>query len=429
MAKKKSGRRQNGEGTVKLRKDGRYEAQVTIGRDIDGNMIRKSVFARSMPELIEKKTALLNQVQTGSYIEPARITVEQWIEQWLTVYQEGNISPNFYARRKELVRLHINPRIGSIPLQKLKPINIQSLYKKLQDNGKVTKKKEKDDQGEIVEKVIISGLSTGTIRHIHNILNPALRQAVKEGLISKNPASDVSPPRIVKTREARPLDKDQASKYLQVLQGERLYAAFLVELTTGLRRGELLGLQWKDLDMDTGVLKIRRQVSRIIQKDGSTILDYAPLKTPAAYGPIVFPAVTIAELKAYKQRQNEENMKMRNVYKDEDLLFCTPTGEKLDTRHLYRLHCKALKDAGIEHTAFHNLRHSVATLLLQAGESIKTVQDLLGHADAETTLNCYSHVLEEMRYSAADKLDSIFKEVTSKAEESGEDQPRLKQVK
>ena len=163
--------------------------------------------------------------------------------------------------------------------------------------------------------------------------------------------------------------------------------------------------------MNTGVLKVRRQVNRIKQKDGSTVLDYAVLKTPAAYRTIILPAVTLAELKSHKARQAQEKLLLGKAYNDEGLMFCTPKGDKLDTRYLYRVHCKTLETAGIEHAAFHDLRHSVATLLLQAGESIKTVQEMLGHANAETTMNCYAHVLEEMRYSAADKLESIFKEV------------------
>ncbi|HPF44452.1 MAG TPA: tyrosine-type recombinase/integrase [Syntrophomonadaceae bacterium] len=406
----KAGRRQNGEGTIKLRKDGRYEAQITVGRDSDGKLKRKSIFGKSMADVVEKKNAMLNQVQNGSYTETNRMTLQQWLEQWLTVYQEGNISNNFYYRRRDLVRLHINPAIGSIPLQKLKPINIQSFYKQLAKNGRKPRKKK---NGETIpfKEGTDPGLATGTIRHIHNILNPALKQAVREGLISKNPAADVTPPRIVKTREAKPLNKDQAGRYLEILKDNRLYAAFVVELTSALRRGELLGLQWEDLDMNTGVLKVRRQVNRIKQKDGSTVLDYAVLKTPAAYRTIILPAVTLAELKSHKARQAQEKLLLGKAYNDEGLMFCTPKGDKLDTRYLYRVHCKTLETAGIEHAAFHDLRHSVATLLLQAGESIKTVQEMLGHANAETTMNCYAHVLEEMRYSAADKLESIFKEV------------------
>lgn len=171
-----------------------------------------------------------------------------------------------------------------------------------------------------------------------------------------------------------------------------------------------------DLDFKTGALKIRRQVNRIKQDDGTTILDYAPLKTPAAYRTIILPPVTLAELKSHKARQAEEKLLTGKLYKDEKLIFCTSWGEKLDTRHLYRIHCQALEDAKIPHTAFHNLRHTVATLLLQSGENLKVVQDMLGHADAETTMNTYAHVLEEMKQSAADKLESIFTEVLPQGE-------------
>lgn len=202
------------------------------------------------------------------------------------------------------------------------------------------------------------------------------------------------------------------SKYLGILKENRLYAAFLLDLITGLRRGELIGLQWKDLNMQTGALKIRRQITRIEKENGKSSLEYAPLKTPASYRTIMLPSVALNELKAHRKRQAAEELVAGSKYnREEGLIFCTPLGGKLDTRYLYRVHCKALEDADLEHTAFHDLRHSCATLLLQAGENIKTIQNLLGHSDIETTLNCYSHVLEEMKLSAADKLDSIFTEV------------------
>ncbi|MFA7078604.1 MAG: site-specific integrase, partial [Syntrophomonas sp.] len=330
--------------------------------------------------------------------EPNQVTVRQWLENWMEVYQANTITPNFYVRRLDLIKLHINPTLGDKQLMKLRPADIKALYNRLEKNGKV------DGSG---------GLSSQSIRHIHNILNPTMKQAVKEGLIAKNMVADVRPPKLVRTKEARPLDKEEASRYLKQIANHRLYAAFLLELTTGLRRGELLGVQWGDLNPDTGALKIRRQVSRVKLPGNPSTLEYAPLKTPSSYRTIMLPAITLKALESHRKQQNEEKMRWRTIYPDEDLIFCTPLGGKLDTRRLYHVHIKALEDAKIPHTAFHNLRHTVATVLLQAGENIKTIQDMLGHSDVETTLNCYSHVLEDMKKGAADKLKSIFGEVLS----------------
>ena len=235
-----------------------------------------------------------------------------------------------------------------------------------------------------------------------------MRQAVREGLVPKNVVADVTPPKLVKTREANPLDKTEAGLYLAALKDNRLYAGFVVELTTGLRRGELIGLHWSDIQ--NGVLKIRRQVSRVKHDDGSSSLEYTDLKTPSSYRSIVLPTITIAELKAHKARQAQEKLLAGKTYKDEGLIFCNTIGQKLDTRRFYSIHSDTLKKIGLKHRAFHDLRHSVASLLLQAGESIKTVQDIMGHADADTLMNVYAHLFEEMKQSAADKLDSIFAE-------------------
>lgn len=409
VAKKQ--KRGNNEGSIRERKKGYWEGRVTIGIKADGSPNRVSFYGSSRAEVAAKITDALSKLQSGTFIEPNKVTVTQWLNTWMKVYQEGTISPNFYARRRDLIRLHIEPAIGNIQLLKLKPSDVKKFYNDLEKSGR---KPAKSRSGKIIpmKEGTPPGLATGTIRHIHNILNPAMKQAVKEGLVPKNVVADVSPPKIVRTREPKPLNKDQAGKYLDIVKDNRLYAAFLLDLITGLRRGELMGLQWKDVNMETGALKIRRQITRIQKEDGKSSLEYAPLKTPASYRTIILPTVALNELKAHRKRQVEEELLAGKEYdKSDGLIFCTPLGKKLDTRYLYRIHSKALKDAGMEHIAFHDLRHSCATLLLQAGENIKTIQGMLGHSDIETTLNCYSHVLDEMKQSAADKLDGIFAEV------------------
>lgn len=412
MPKKSRG---NNEGSIRERSKGKWEGRVTIGKTDEGKPRRVSFYGTSRQEVSGKITDALSKLQNGTFVEPNKVTLSKWLDKWMEVYQKGSISPNFYSRRKDLIRIHIKPAIGDTPLLKLKPADVKKFYN---DLGKKGRKPSKLKNGKIIplKEGTPPGLASGTIRHIHNILNPAMKQAVREGLVPKNVVADVSPPKLIKTREAHPLTKADAKIYLDKLKEHRMYVAFVVELTTGLRRGELIGLKWKDLDQETGTIKIRRQISRITQDDGSTIMDYAPLKTPSAYRTIKLPAIALSELKAHKARQAQEKLLAGKIYTKEDLIFCSTWGEKLDSRHLYNIHCETLEDANIPHTAFHDLRHTVATLLLQAGESIKVVQDLLGHANAETTMNVYAHVLEEMKQSAADTLDAIFSEPLPQAE-------------
>ena len=286
---------------------------------------------------------------------------------------------------------------------KLKPSDVQEFYNMLEKEGRVDKK---------------GGLATGTIRHIHNILNPAMKQAVKEKLVSNNVIADTVPPKVVRVREARSLNKKEVSIYLNELREHRFFAAFVLDSAIVLRRGELLGLQWPDLDFKTGILNIERQVSREIHEDGTpSSLEYSPLKTPKSYRSIILPEIVLDVLKSHKEQQLKEKHRLGSVYRDENLIFPNQLGEKLDTRHLYRIHSKVLKDTGIEHTAFHNLRHSVASLLNQAGVDRKSRQELLGHADGETT-DDYTHVLDEMKIATSNKIGVIMQEVLGVQQEA-----------
>jgi hypothetical protein len=226
MASKSKG---NNEGSIRERTKGHWEGRVTIGKKPDGKPNRVSFYGTSRQEVSNKITDALSNLQKGTFIEPNRVTLSQWLDKWMEVYQKGTISANFYMRRKDLIRLHITPKIGNILLLKLKPADIKALYNQLAKDGRKPRKKK---NGQIIpfKEGTDPGLATGTIKHIHNILNPAMRQAAKEGLVAKNVVADVSPPKLVKTREAKPLNKTEAGLYLAALKDNRLYAGFVVEL-------------------------------------------------------------------------------------------------------------------------------------------------------------------------------------------------------
>lgn len=389
-----SRKRGNNEGSIYQRKDGRWVAQIQIGYTPEGKPLRKTIYGKTRKEVAEKLTVAQKQLQDGTMTKTNKVTLGQWLDKWIDLYQE-HITPNFKFRRTELIRLHIKPALGSNLLMKLKPSDILGFYKNLSTAGR------KDGKG---------GLSSGSILHIHNILRPALQRAVEDNLISANIMLSVPRPKIVKTRESRALTNQEAKEYLQVLSGSRLYAAYVLELTTGLRRGEVLGLQWKDLDWENRVISIKRQVSRIQQPDGGSSLEYAPLKTKTSTRQIKLPEATIIALKEHKKQQAQEKLLAGQAYADEDLVFCTPIGGKLDTRCLYRLHKKALETAKIEHIAFHDLRHTVTTWLVEAQAPLPAVQALLGHSNPNTLLNVYAHKTETMSEATANTLGSLIKE-------------------
>lgn len=397
-------RRSNNEGTIFQRKsDDRWVVRLPV----KGRPKPIEVYCKTEGEAVDRLHELITAFRTGTYVDPDNITLSQWLKRWMVVYVQDEVSDNWYKRKLDLIKKHIDPELGQLQLQKVLNSDIKLHYKKLMKTGK--KKTIKEENG--IERVVVSGLSSQTVKHIHNILKPAFCQAVEDGLIveAKNPMKKIKAPKIVKTREARTLSEEEIGKYLAELQPHRLYAAFVLDLCSALRRGELIGLQWPDLNFETGVLSVLRQVLRIqnLDEPGSS-LQYASLKTETSIGYIKLPLCAINELRAHKERQDKEKELAGQAYHDEGLIFCTALGKKLDTRRIYELHCRALKRANIEHTAFHNLRHTVATLLLKKGENIKTIQELLRHADISTTLNTYSHVLDEMKAASAERLDGII---------------------
>ncbi len=397
-------KRADHEGTIFQRSsDKRWVVQFTI----PDKQKRISKYAKSEKEAVQKLHELITKYNTGTYVDPNAITLRKWLDQWMPIYVEDNVSPNTYARKLDLIRIHINPGIGDIQLQKLIPTDIQLFYKKLLKKGKKTTIKDEDGN----KKAVVSGLAPQTVKHIHNILKPALRQAVEDGILAKSPMDKIKTPKVKRTKEIKVLSEIEIGKYLEALKAHRLYTAFVLDLCTGMRRGELLGLKWSDItELDEVVtITIKRQIQRVQNNETSgSSLEYTSPKTEGSNRTLVLPICAVTELNKHKARQRSEKELAGKAYQDEGLIFCTVLGKKLDTRRLYELHCRALKRAEIDHLPFHNLRHTVATLLLEKGENIKTIQELLGHADISTTLNTYSHVTNRTKAASALKLNSLI---------------------
>ncbi len=385
MAKKR--RRGASEGTIYQRKDGRWAAQVTVGYDAEGRQKRATVYGKTRAEVVEKLDQLRLARRTGTLVENHKITLSEWLERWLSVYQRPAVSKKTYALQRMLVRRHIIPDLGHIPLLKLKPNTIQHLYASK-----------------------LESLSSQTVRHIHNILNKALKQAEREGLIPRNPVQATSPPKVVRQNEMRPLTREEVGRLLSALEGERLGAAFILGLATGLRRGELLALRWSDIDLDKATLQVRRALDRVVQDDGTTRLEFTDVKTPKSRRLIPLAGEVIRVLKAHKARQAQEKLALGEAYKEADLVFATTLGTPVCPRSFLRLWARILKRAGIPHTRFHNLRHTFATLLLEGGEHPKVVQELLGHSTVSMTLDTYSHLVPGLKERAAATVDGIIKE-------------------
>jgi len=383
MAKKRS----NGEGSICRRSDGTWQAQATVGFDpATGKSKRKTFYGKTRKEVVDKMQKVLVEFKTGNYIEPTALTIGQWLDDWHQG-RKPHISENTHELLGTMIRCHLNPVLGAIRLKDLRTRDIQKLLNEKFSSGRV------DGRG---------GLSPRTVKHIHSALNGALRQAVKERLLLHNPCEGVELPRKV-NREMRTFSREDLQLFLAKTKNHPHYPAFLLTIGTGLRRGELLGLRWSDVDFHKGMLSIKQQIVR-----GRHGLLFGEPKTPKSKRSIALHKELIDVLKAHKKQQNEVRLLLGAAYADHGLVFCREDGMPLDPCQFARQFGAAVKRAGLEKIRFHDLRHSYATLSLEAGVSLKAIQEVLGHTSITMTGDIYGHVTERMRQEAADKIGAVL---------------------
>jgi integrase len=284
---------------------------------------------------------------------------------------------------KDLLDRYIRPDVGGRCLIKLTPLEIQRVYASMLDRG----------------------LSPETVRHAHAVLRAALNQAVKWRLLVVNPALAVDLPKVRK-KEMKALSPKQAGRFLEHAAGDRLGALFSLALTTGMRPGEYLGLQWKDVDLTGGTVVVRRTL--VPKADGGW--DFAEPKTPQSARTIPIPRSVTVVLVEHQKKQAEEKVKAGQHYEDHELVFAGPKGHAIQLRNLVNRHFKPiLRAAELPPTLrLYDLRHSCATLLLSQGEHPKVVSERLGHASVTLTLDTYSHVLPTMQQRAAERMEEIL---------------------
>ena len=372
-------KRKAGDGTVRQRKDGRWEGRIVIGYDDNGYPKTKNVLAKTKKECVEKLQKL--KEECGG-LKPEKVRPEMPFGDWLTYWYENHSKPKIRPTTQETyesrIRLHIIPEIGDIPLNKLTQNDLQQFYGRLKKSGR---KRFTDKYGE--------GLSDRMVRMCHATCRSALEKAVQDGLIRMNPAIGCKlPPK--KAREMQVLARDELQRFLIQAQAEGYYELFLLDLATGLRRGELLALQWDDLDFETGVLTISKQVSLVRGK----IVMSVP-KTKSSIRKLVLPPAVVQVLREYRESVHSRWMFPSPVLED---LPLNP-GSVYDRLQLI------LEHANCKQVRFHDLRHTFATLALQNGMDVKTLSAMLGHVSAATTLDIYTHSTSDMQHAAARKID------------------------
>jgi len=301
------------------------------------------------------------------------------------------IRPRTYERYKEALDLHIIPALGRYQLQKLTAPQIQAFYARETANG----------------------LAPATIRYYHSVLHNALDVAMKWDLVSRNVCDLVEPPR--KQRfEMQPLTIEQSQKLLKTLHGHRWEALYTLALATGLRRGEILGLKWQDIDFSAGKLQVQRILSRIpanVPESGHThIYVEAEPKTQKSRRNIEVAPFALAALLEHQIQQEEAKQKAGEYWEDHDYVFCTAIGKHLNPNHVVDDLKRLLKRGNLPDIRFHDLRHSVASLMFAMEIHPKIVQELLGYSTISITMDIYSHMLPGMQQEAVKKLDQVLKQ-------------------
>ncbi len=374
----KSRRRKHGEGSVYKRKDGRYSGFITLE-----DHKRKYYYGETEQEVVKKIRVALHDLEQGSLATGPQQTVRQFLEYWLEDVQKAKVRLITYVCYRKLIDKHLLPTLGHIRLQKLTVQHVQALY--------VKKLKE--------------GLSVGTLRNINAVLHTALGYAKRIKLVGSNVCDDVELP-AYKQHQAQVLTPEQAQMLLQKVQEHHLEALMTLALATGMRKGEMLGLRWQDIELEKGSLHVRRTLLYMAYhgfKEGEP-------KTETSRRNIILPQFVIEVLKRHRTIQLEARLKAGTAWIDRDLVFPNTHGDYLLPTTLAGQFARLLKDVGLPHMRFHDLRHSAATLLLSMGVPMKVVQELLGHSNFSITANVYSHVLPSMQQEAMDKMDAFFRQ-------------------
>lgn len=329
-----------------------------------------------------KLSDILHSLEHGTYADARGRTLGDYLDQWLAEVARPRVREWTYSGYEVHIRRHIKPTLGRIPLDRLTPQHVQSL----------------------LNKKLHEGLKPKTVRYMRGTLRTALNEAVRWGLVARNVAALVEGPRVERYR-IQPFTPDEARTLLAAVRGDRLEALYSVALTMGLRQGEALGLQWKDVDFDSGDIRITRQLQRI---HGSPQL--VEPKTERSRRTLAMPPMIALALNDHRERQEKERAMAGARWKPYDLVFTTPIGTPLDGTAVTKAFHQLLEHAGLPQRRFHDLRHSCATLLLVQGVSPRVVMDLLGHSQIALTMNTYSHVIPDLRRDAARRMEDLLGE-------------------
>ena len=393
MPKNKNSRAAQGPGTIRKKTVTRkgksytyFEARYTVGVDAGtGKQIQKSITGKTQKEVSQKLKAVLHEIDQGIYTEPAKMTLETWLNIWLSEYVEPSVKPLTLSTYESKTRTHIIPALGKIKLSEINSTHLQKFCNTLSREKKLSPK-----------SVIL----------IMSIISKALTQAVELKYIAYNPAAAVKLPRMQK-REIVPLSEKEIAAFLSVIEeGEPLAKLFTVTLFTGMREGEICGLSWDAVDFKNNTITVKQQLQKGKGKGAEHYI--ATTKNEKARTITAAPYV-MQLLKEQKIEQQKDRLAAADMWNNEfNLVFTYPDGSYIPPQTVLKHFKKAVSKIGRPDARFHDLRHTYAVMSLQEGDDIKTVQENLGHATAAFTLDVYGHVSEKMKQDSADRMERVI---------------------
>jgi len=379
-----SSRRASGEDSIY--KDGdRWRGAVSLGYDADGQRVRKKVSGRTRAEAAGKLRKLRQQVDSG-IVPDDRLTVQAFLDRWLTVNLPGSVAEPTEDNYVDTVRLHLVPALGRKRLVKLTVADLDKLWKAKRD----------------------AGYSSNIVRIMRTVLRRALGQAEREGIVSRNVAGLSAPPRI-RAKQGRTLTVEQARQLLDAAAGYRFEAAVVMALAYGMRRGEVLGLHWSALDWKAGRVGVMHGVKRVKDRDVSsgrrTRLVVREVKTPKSRRMLALTPEMVAMFRQHRVRQAEAQMAAGALWQDHGLIFASEVGTPMDPDNFSHSFSRLCERAGLGHWHPHELRHSGASLMQVAqGTPLHVVSEVLGHASIAITKDMYGHLLEGDKRAAAESM-------------------------
>ena len=386
---RKAKKNAQGAGTIRKRSDGRWEARYTVGFDpATGKQKQKSIYGKTQKEVRERLAEITTELDDGTYMEPTKNTVSEWLEVWLETYVRFSVKPYTLDAYQRVCRNYLSPAQGMLRLSALTAPQIQRFYNSL-----------------LMEK----NLSPKTVRNIHGIFHRAMEQAVKLGMIRSNPTELCDLPK-ARRKDIHPMEQDKIGAFLTAIKGNKYELLYLVTLFTGMRQGEVLGLTWDCVDFTHNTLYVNKQLQKTKKVGGSYTL--APTKNSRARMVTAAPSV-MALLKKQRSSQAQAQLLAGSEWENRwGLVFTNELGGHLTHFTVYKHFKEAVKAIGLDEERFHDLRHSYAVAAIESGDDIKTVQSNLGHATASFTLDVYGHVSQKMRQQSAERMEQFIRKVS-----------------